>query len=169
VIERLFPVNEEQDRARLSILLPLSCVGFWIPAVVILAPSQFFLPERIFEFVFVIVLIVWLAFVVRIWQHSIRILKRAKVREVSPGNFHLLQGVGLAMVGAKVFVKGEDWQFFFQWVVCMDVALATFYISYFLLAWSTLIRIPWSAITGFGLVVLSLGYATFDNPFRKLF
>ena len=51
----------------------------------------------------------------------------------------------------------------------MDVALATFYVSYFVLALFTLTKISWHAITGFGVVLLSLSYARFDNPFRQPF
>jgi hypothetical protein len=165
MIKRLIKQNEKQNLAWLAIVLPLASLCFWIPSALVLAPLQFFLPEHAYEVLLLIFLVAWTGYVMAIWLRAIKVIKEAKIREVSPGIFHFLQVLGVVLFGANILAKGEDKNFFFQWVVCMDVALAIFYLSYFLLAIFTLTKIPWHAITGLGIVFLSLMYAAFHNPF----
>lgn len=165
MIKRLIKENEEQNLARLAIVAPLASFGFWIPGVLVLAPLQYFLPESACELLLLVLFLVWLVYVAAIWLRAVKVIRLAKVREVSPGVFHLLQVASLVLAGANLIVRGADWRFLLQWMVCMDVALVTFYLSYLLLAWLSWTKIPWHAIGGFGIVVLSIFIATFHNPF----
>lgn len=168
MIKWLIKENEELSLAWLAVVLPLASLVFWIPGVLILAPLQFFLPEHICELALLFFLAGWLVFVATIWSKGARAARRAKVREVSPRIFHWLQVLGLALMGANLMARREDLTSFFQWVACMDVALAVFYVSYFLLALVTLTKVPWHAVTGIAVVLCSLVWEVFHNPFKHL-
>ncbi|HEX4349002.1 MAG TPA: hypothetical protein VH251_01375 [Verrucomicrobiae bacterium] len=168
MIKWLVKEGEEQDLAWLAMVLPLASLCLWIPGVLVLVPLQFFLSEQACGLMLLALLVGWAVFVLFIWVRAVKIIRQAKVREVSPWIFHLLQGVALLLVAVNILVKRLAWSFFPQWIVCMDVALAIFYVSYFLLALTTRTKIPWHAAAGFGMVCLSLAVATMHNPFGKL-
>jgi hypothetical protein len=168
MIKWLIKENEELSLAWLAVVLPLASLAFWIPGVLILAPLQCFLPENICELAILLFLVGWLVFMATIWFRGTRAARQAKVRAVSPRIFHWLQGLGLVLMGANLLARGEALTSFFQWVDCMDVALAIFYVSYFLLALVTLTKVPWHAVTGIGIVLCSLVWEVFHNPFKHL-
>ena len=168
MIKWLVKEGEEQDLAWLAIVLPLASLCLWIPGILVLAPLRFFLPEQACGLVLLAFLVGWAVFVFSMWRQAIKILQQAKVCRVSPWVFHLLQWLSFLLIAANILIKQWAWSLFFQWVVCMDIALATFYVSYFLLALTTRTKIPWHAATGFGIVCLSLAVATMHNPFGKL-
>mgnify|MGYP001555020477 CR=1 FL=1 len=90
MIKQLIKESEEQNLAWLAIVVPLASLGFWIPGVLVLAPFQYFLPESACELLLLVLLLVWLVYVAAIWFRAIKVIRQAKIREVSPGVFHLL-------------------------------------------------------------------------------
>src|SRR5215469_18467400 len=123
MIRWLIKRDEEVSLAWFAIVLPITCLSFWIPGVIVLAPLQLFLSERVCGLILLIFLAAWLVFVITIWLRAIKVVRQAKVRNVAPGVFHLLQGLGLVLVGANILMRCVDWNFFLQWLVCMDIAL----------------------------------------------
>jgi TM2 domain-containing membrane protein YozV len=158
----------EQSLTRLAVVLPLASMCFWIPGTIVLGILQLILSEPAKTAVLIILLIGWLIFIVTLWLRAVRVIRKARVRQVSPQVFHRVQIFGIIFFGANLWIKDGSWTLFFQWVLCMDVALATFYISYFLLALLTCTKIPWNAVTGFGFVFLALVFEIRHNPFKGL-
>ena len=167
MIKRLIRQNEEQSLARLAIVLPLASLCYWIPTVVVLAPLQLFLREEICGVVLLVFFMAWPVYIGVLWFRAIKVIRQAKVRETSPAIFHVLQIFSIVWAICAIFPRDLGWDFLTQWLAIMDVALAIFYLSYFLLALVTLTKIPWHATTGCGIVFLSLIYATSHNPFHN--
>jgi hypothetical protein len=162
---QLFKPNEEQDLARMAVILPLlSLLSLMLPAA-LLSFLGFFLPERVCKLILIFFLLAWLFWVVALWLRAVKIVRQAKTRKVSQVAFHVLQAFGIIYMGLNFYVRGERWMYFSCWLVCLDVALAVFYLSYFLLAMFSGTKIPWHAASGFGIVCLSLIYASYHNPF----
>ena len=162
---QLFKPNEEQDLARMAVILPfLSLMSLVLPAALLSLPGLF-LPENVYELILIFFLLAWLYWVAALWLRAVKIVRQAQTRKVSPAAFHVLQAFGIIYMGLNFYVRGERWMYFSCWLICLDVALAVFYLSYFILALFAWIKIPWHAASGFGIVCLSLIYASYHNPF----
>lgn len=169
MISLLIKSGEEQNLAKLSVVLPLATMMcLLLPGTLIIAPLQLFLPEQFCLLVLFVFLIAWFVFVVAMWIRAIKLIRLAHVRNVSTVVFHLLQIGGIILGGMRIFFAQENWNFFFMWLVCLDVALVAFYLSYFTLATCTFTKIPWHAVTGFLIVCLTLDYEFAHNPFAGL-
>lgn len=158
--------GEKQNLAWLAIVLPLAGLGFWIPGVVVLSPLLLFTNEQIGGLGGLLLSIVWVWWMIALWWRAIKVIRAARIKEVSPEVFHGLQIFALVSAGADLLVKGGNWNLFFQWVACMEVAVAAFYFSFFLLALLTWTKVPWHSATGFGIVLLALIFEMHHNPFR---
>jgi hypothetical protein len=158
--------GEKQNLAWLAIVLPLAGLGFWIPGVVVLSPLLLFTNEQIGGLGGLLLSILWVWWMIALWCRAIKVVREARTKEASPKNFHGLQVFALLSFGADLLAKGGDWLMFLQWVVCMDVAVAVFYFSFFLLALLTWTKVPWHTATGFGIVLLALIFEMCHNPFH---
>ncbi len=109
---------------------------------------------------FVIPFSVWAVCFISQCRAVIRLIRTAPHCDTSPAALHKIQAVAIILFVADLSSHGAlNDQFLSWWIISVDFALLAFFLSYFLLAAFSRMRLPWHSFLGFIVVCASLYFS----------
>ena len=160
MITHFIKPSEEQNLVRCAVII-LLCSLFTLIAPFAAAGGLRFLFRRLpLVWCFVIPFSVWAVYFISQCRTVIRLIRTAPHCDTSPAALHKIQAVAIILFVADLSLhRTLTSQDLSWWLISVDVALLAFFISYFLLAAVSRMRVPWHSFTGFMVVCASLYFA----------
>lgn len=157
VITHFIKPAEEQNLVRCAVIILLCSLFTLIAPFVVAGLLRFLFPKLPEVWCFVIPFTLWAAWLFSQCRSVIHLVRTTAFCDTSPTALHSIQAVAIITFVTHLSARGAlNQQFLSWWIISVDFGLFAFFISYFLLAASSRMRLPWHSFLGFVAVCASL-------------